>query len=157
MNRRQVVSLIALGGLTAMLASAAEKPNFTGSWKLNVSKSDFGPVPPPEKLEQTIKHEDPKLNINTLNVGQQGEIKSETTYNTDGKESINKQAGVETKSVAVWDGDKLVIKYKREIQGMEIAFVDTWTLGAEGKSYTIVRDLSTPQGDFKLTIVMDKQ
>ena len=54
MNRRQVVSLIALGSLAAMLASAAEKPNFTGSWKLNASKSDFGPVPPPEKLEQTI-------------------------------------------------------------------------------------------------------
>ena len=157
MNRRSVLAMLALAGLTATLAAAADQPNFSGSWKMNANKSDFGPIPPPDKLERIIKHEDPKLNVNTLNVGPQGEIKSDSVYTTDGKGSLNKTAGMEVKSVAAWDGGKLVIKYKREVQGMEISFVETWTLAADGKVLTVVNDLSTPQGDFKLTTVMDKQ
>lgn len=157
MNRRTILSLLAVAGLTAALATAADKPNFSGSWKMNAEKSDFGPIPPPEKLERTIAHEDPKLNVNTLNVGPQGEMKSDSVYTTDGKDSVNKTAGMEIKSVAAWDGDKLIIKYKREVQGMDISFVETWTLGADGKTMTVVNDLSTPQGDFKLVTVMDKK
>ena len=157
MNRRSVLSLLALAGLSAILATAADKPNFTGTWKMNSEKSDYGPVPPPEKMDRTIKHEDPKLSMNTVSVGPQGENKSEATYTTDGKESVNKLLGVEVKSVAAWDGPNLTIKYKREVQGMEISFVENWTLSAEGKVLTIVNNLSTPQGEFALKIVMDKQ
>ena len=157
MNLRNAVSVLALAGLAATLASAADKPNFTGTWKMNPAKSDFGPIPPPDKLERTIKHDDPKMVVNTINVGMQGEMKSEAVYTTDGKDSINKTAGMEVKSVAAWDGDKLVIKAKREAQGMEITTVDTWTLSADGKVLTSSNALSTPQGDFKITTVMEKQ
>ena len=157
MNRRSMLTLLALASLTAALAPAADKPNFSGSWKMNAGKSDFGPIPPPDKLERTIKHEDPKMNVNTLNVGAQGETKTEAVYTTDGKDSVNKMAGMDVKSVAAWDGDKLIIKSKREIQGMEISMVENWTLSADGKILTIINDLSTPQGDFKLTTVLDKQ
>ena len=157
MNRRSVLSLLALAGLTATLAAAADKPNFTGSWKMNSEKSDFGPVPPPEKMERTIKHEDPKLNVNSVSVGPQGENKSEANYTTDGKDSVNKMAGADVKSVAAWEGSNLTIKYKREAQGMEISFVENWSLSADGKVLTIVNNLSTPQGDFALKIVLDKQ
>ena len=157
MNRRTMLSVLALASLSAALMSGADKPNFTGSWKMNPAKSDFGPIPPPDKLERTIKHDDPKLAVSTLNAGPQGEMKSDSMYTTDGKDSINKTAGTEVKSVAAWDGDKLTIKYKREVQGMEISFAETWTLSADGKVLTVVNDLSTPQGDFKLTTVMDKQ
>ena len=155
MNRRTVLTTLAVASLTATLALAADKPNYSGSWKMNAGKSDFGPLPAPEKLEQTIKHEGDKLVINGVRSGPQGEMKSETTYLTDGSDSVNKQAGVEFKSVAKWEGDKLVIKSKRDFQGMEVSIVETWTL--DGKTLTVVRDLGTPQGDFKQTTVMDKQ
>ena len=157
MNRRSVLAMLALAGLAATLASAADKPNFTGSWKMNSEKSDFGPVPPPEKMERTIKHEDPKLNVNSMSVGPQGENKTEANYTTDAKDSVNKMNGMEVKSVAAWDGSNLTIKYKREAQGMEISFVENWTLSADGKVLTVVNNLSTPQGDFVLKMVMDKQ
>jgi hypothetical protein len=31
----------------AGLAMAADKPNFSGDWKLNAAQSDFGPIPAP--------------------------------------------------------------------------------------------------------------
>ena len=42
---------IALGAFVAALFAVcafAQKPNFSGTWKLNVSKSDFGRLPAPE-------------------------------------------------------------------------------------------------------------
>ena len=157
MTRRSVFCVLAVAGLTATLAVGADKPNYSGTWKLNLDKSDFGPVPPPEKLVRTIKHEDPTLNVSSVSVGPQGEVKNDSTYTTDGKESVNKMAGAEVKSNAAWDGSNLTIKYKREVQGMEISFVENWTLAPDGKVLTIVNNLSTPQGDVALKMVLEKQ
>ncbi len=157
MNRRTVLTLLAAASLTATLATAADKPDFSGTWKLNVDKSDFGPVPAPDKLERKITHTDPKLAVSSTSVSAQGEQKSEATYSTDGKEAVNKLGGVDVKSVATWDGANLNIKYKREVQGMDINFLEVWTLAPDGKVLTIVNNLNTPQGDFALKMVMDKQ
>jgi len=157
MNRRSVLPVLALAGLFATFATAADKPDFSGSWKMNPSKSDFGPMPAPDKLERNIKHADPTLSMSSVTVGAQGEMKTEETYTTDGKESVNKIGGAEIKSVAAWDGDKLVIKSKREVQGMEISIVQNWSLSGGGKVLTVVTNASTPQGDFVLTAVLEKQ
>lgn len=157
MNRRSMLILAALTGLSASLACAADKPNFSGGWKLNSGKSDFGMMPAPDKLERTIKHTDPKMNINSVSVGAQGEQKSESNYTTDGKDSMNTVRGAEVKSVAAWEGDVLVIKSKREAQGMEITVVENWSLSADGKVLTVLNKIGTPQGDFEMKTVMDKQ
>jgi hypothetical protein len=157
MNRRSILPILVLAGLSATVAMAADKPDFSGSWKLNASKSDFGPMPAPDKLDRTIKQAEGKLTFTTVRAGQEGEMTTETTYTTDGKESVNKVRDMEVKSVAAWDGDKLIVKSKREVQGMEISLVETWTLSKDGKVLTIVNNASTPQGDFTLTTVMDKQ
>lgn len=155
-KRRSLLPMLALAGLSAACLMAADKPDFSGSWKMDASKSDFGPMPAPDKLEQTIKHVDPNLSFTTVSNGANGENKTDTVYTTDGKESVNKVRNMEVKSVAAWDGDKLVVKSKREVQGMEISLVETWSLSSDGKVLTIVRNASTPQGDFTLTTVMNK-
>ncbi|HEY3741572.1 MAG TPA: hypothetical protein VGL53_17085 [Bryobacteraceae bacterium] len=155
-TRRSLLPMLALAGLSAACLMAADKPNFSGSWKMDASKSDFGPMPAPDKLEQTITHADPNLSFTTVSNGANGESKTDTVYTTDGKESVNKVRNMEVKSVAAWDGDKLVVKSKREVQGMEISLVETWSLSTDGKVLTIVRNASTPQGDFTLTTVMNK-
>ena len=42
MIRVLAVLLLAVGSL-----SAADRPNLSGTWKANLDKSDYGPVPPP--------------------------------------------------------------------------------------------------------------
>ena len=157
MHRRSLMILLAVASLSAALAMGADKPDFSGSWKMNAEKSDFGPMPAPDKLEQTITHADPSLTVNSVTAGPQGDSKSELKYTLDGKDSINTVRGAEFKSVAAWDGDRIVIKSKREVQGMEISLVETWSLSKDGKVLSVVRQASTPQGDFTLTTVMDKQ
>jgi len=43
------------------LLQAQAKPNFSGTWKLNAGKSNFGPMPAPETRTDKITHQDPDL------------------------------------------------------------------------------------------------
>lgn len=139
---------------TAILAA---KPNFSGEWKLNISKSDFGQLPAPEKMLRSVKHADPNLEIKTQQSGPQGEVSSELKYTTDGKETTNTTRGGEVKGTCKWDGDVLVVESKRTIQNMEINQTDRWSLSADGKSMLVEATFKTPQGDLNLKIAFDKQ
>ena len=92
MNRR-TCALIALPLCFALAGLAADKPDFSGNWKLNPSKSDLGQMPVPDKYEMKVEHKEPVLKSTTVSVGQMGERTMEATYKTDGTESINKGFG----------------------------------------------------------------
>jgi hypothetical protein len=133
------------------------KPNFTGKWKMDSAKSDFGPLPGPEKMLRTVEHTEPNIKITNEQSGQQGEIKTELAYTTDGKEFTNKSLAGESKGTATWVGESLVVKTKRNIQGQDIDQTDRWTLSADGKYTTIHTTLKTPKGEFEITIAFEKQ
>jgi hypothetical protein len=146
--------MLLAGALT--VCSAFAKPNFTGSWKLDAANSDFGPMPGPDKMDRSIKHDDPKMVIKTTQSGPQGEMTSEMTYVTDGNEFTNKMRGSDVKGTAKWDGDKLVVNYKLDFQGNEIAIKEIWTMGADGKTMKVASQISAPQGEFERTVAFTK-
>ncbi|HVO99073.1 MAG TPA: hypothetical protein VMT15_13440 [Bryobacteraceae bacterium] len=151
MKSRFILAAAVASILLAGHAQAAT--NFTGVWKLNLSKSDYGPVPPPEVMTRTINHNEPSLQISTFQKGAQGEVTTELKYTTDGKMVENKGS----KGSAKWDGDKLVIDSVRDLQGGEIKFHEIWSLSPDGKTMTINNHLTAPQGEFDITLVFDKQ
>src|SRR5271168_4537584 len=114
---------VAFLAVTLLAAPAQAAPNLTGVWKLNLSKSDYGPVPQPEVMTRTINHNDPSLQISTYQKGAQGETTTELKYTTDGKPAENKGS----KGSAKWDGDKLVVDSVRDLQGNELKFHEVWS------------------------------
>jgi len=138
------------------LLFAADKPNYSGQWTVDLAKSDFGMMPPPEKLERTIDHKDPEISIQTLQVGARGEMKTDSKYTTDGKEATIQVRGREAKVKAKWDGNKLTVNTKSEFQGMEVGQKEIWILSEDGKTLTIENAISTPQGDFTTKSVFTK-
>lgn len=155
MNRR----LWALAGLSlslSLLTPAAGKPDFSGDWTLNAAKSDFGPMPAPEKMVRKIEHKDPDLKITTTTATPNGERTNESAYKTDGSESVNKSGQGEAKSVVKWEGSNLTFATKREIQGMTIEQNEKWTLSEDGKTLTVEGLLRAPQGELNLKMVMEK-
>ncbi len=146
---------ITAAAIASFLLAAQAQPaaNFTGVWKLNLSKSDYGPVPQPEAMTRTVNHNDPSLQISTYQKGAMGEATTELKYTTDGKMAENKGS----KGSAKWDGDKLVIDSVRDMQGTEIKFHEIWSLSPDGKVLTINNHLIAPQGEFDITLVFDKQ
>lgn len=151
---KKCFTILAAFAMTFLAAQAYAAPNFSGVWKLNLAKSEFGPVPAPEVVTRTINHNDPVLQISTYQKGSAGEATSELKYTTDGKQVENKTS----KGAAKWDGDKLVIDSERDFQGAALKIHDVWTASADGKVLTVNTHLAVPgQGEFDITWVFDKQ
>jgi hypothetical protein len=147
-------------GLALLIAASqvqAAPPDFSGDWKLNIAKSDYGPIPAPEVMTRTIKHADPSLAFKTYQKGEQGEVTTDMKYTTDGKETLNKTPIGDAKGTAKWDGDKLIIESTRETQGVTIQAKDAWALSEGGKVLTITSHITVPQGEFDIKLVFDKQ
>jgi len=135
----------------------AAGPNFSGDWKMDFAKSNYGKFPAPLSLTRKIAHNDPKLALSTTQKGPQGEVTSHLAYTTDGREAVNKDSGGESKGAAQWIGDKLMIESSREVQGATLKQKEIWTLSADGKTLTIDSHVSIPNGEFDVKQVFDKQ
>jgi hypothetical protein len=155
---RRLIAAALLAAFCVFGLAAAEKPNFSGVWKLNHAKSDFGPMPGgPEKFERTIDHKDPNLKMTTVQAFQGQERSNNVEYVIDGKEKAIETPMGPVRVTPVWKGETLEITVSREIQGNQIKSVETWSLSEDGKTLTVKTDISTPQGDFSLKFVLDKQ
>jgi len=142
----------------ASIALAADKPNFSGDWKLNAAKSSFGPIPAPTTYERKVTHAEPSITIEDTQTGSAlGDQHDKRTYMTDGTEISYQANGADVKGGMSWDGDTLLINSKASIQGMDIVIKDKITLGEGGKTLTDAVHIETGQGDLDLTLVFDKQ
>jgi hypothetical protein len=141
----------------AAVVVAQSNPNYSGTWKLNVSKSDFGPLPPPDSRVDVIDHTDPNVKINVNQQGAQGNIDAVVKYTTDGKEVTNTIGDREQKSTAVWENGKLAINSKFSINDAEITTKSIWTLSADGKTLTQDIHANSPMGELDLKWVFEKQ
>ena len=157
MARKQwMAALVAL--VFALTLPAADKPDFSGNWKLNAAKSDFGPMPPPDKWDVEVDHKDPSLKVKTTMANaQMGERTNSVDYTTDGVEKTE-GPGVST---VVWEGSLIVFKSTRKVnmQGeqVEIKSEEKWSLSEDGKTLTVDAMLTAPMGEFKMKRVLDKQ
>ncbi len=138
--------------------AAGDKPNFSGVWKLNVAKSDFGPLPGPESETETIEQTSPDaLNLAVAQVGQQGNRNYELALNINGKEEAHKMGDQEVKTTSHWEGRDLVVLTKLMYQDNEILIAATYSMAPGGKTVNVATHLSSPMGEADQKMVFDKQ
>src|SRR5579863_187342 len=99
---------------TANLTFAADKPDLSGNWKLDLNNSDFGGAPPPDSFTRRIEHAEPSVILTDEQVSALGPDKAVRKYTTDSKETTYQWMGNEVKSAAHWDGSTLVIVGKSQ-------------------------------------------
>ena len=128
------------------------EPNFTGSWMLNLSKSQYGQFPAPEVMLRSITYASGMLTMSTYQKGAQGEVTTELKYSTDGKQAING----ESRGTARWQGDMLIIESSREAQGAKMTQRDQWTLSTDGKTLIVAIHVTLPNGEFDVKQVFEK-
>jgi hypothetical protein len=151
--------IVYFGVLVALVLAAAaqdKNPDFSGKWKLDTAKSDFGMMPGPTSQTSVIDHKEPKIKITTTAAREQGEQTSEANYTLDGKESTNTMGPREIKTIAKWEGKKIVMKSKFDYQGSEIELADTYSLSEDGKGLTIDRAIKSPMGEIAQKMVFVK-
>jgi hypothetical protein len=147
------------GSMSASSASASAKPNLSGTWVLDTSKSDFGQIPAPDSRTDTIDDQEPSIKIT---VNQTGGPMGATTFAldlvTDGKQVATSTIfGNEAKSTAHWEGNSLVVNTQLSIQGNAATLVSKYNLSADGNTLTAMRSISGPMGEAQQKLVFTKK
>ena len=126
------------------------KPNFSGHWKLDKSKSDFGAGPQPDEVIEVIDHHEPTLVVNTTTTQSGREQKRSVRYTTDDAENINMVCPATMKTKSHWEGNSLVTIVRDE-RGLQLT--EARTLSKDGKTETVETDF----GMGKQKLVMLKE
>jgi hypothetical protein len=138
------------------LTFAADKPDFSGNWKMDVAQSDFGGSPPPDSLTRKIEQAEPQLILTDEQSSATGHDKAARKYTTDAKETTYQWMGNEVKSAAHWEGNTIVIVGKVDASGTEILVNSILSLSADGKTLTENDKLAAGEnqiGAFKIVFV----
>ena len=146
---------IALALVLTFPGQPSGKPNFSGEWKMNAAKSNFGVVPPPDSITRSITHAEPALTIVEKQSSARGDQNTTRTYTTDGSPTTFEVGGATVKTSAKWAGTTLEVTSYVELMGA--TFDDKITLSADGRTMTSALKISTPQGDVDITVVFEKQ
>ena len=160
---RKLLSIAFLVALPAVSAFAQPKPDsqpkpdFSGTWKMNVAKSDFGALPGPSSRTDVITHKEPSLTDDVTAEGAQGKQQYTVKYTTDAKEVTNQMGPREVKSTMKWEGNNLVINSKFSYNDSEVTAQSNWALSADGKTLTINVHYASPMGETDQKIVYEKQ
>ena len=148
--------VLALGVmLTVAIVDAQSKPDFSGDWKMNLVKSDFGAAPAPDTMTRKIVHAEPSLTIDEEQATPIGPQRTTRKYVTDGTESTFEAGGAAVRTSAKWDGNVLVAVTTVDVVGL--VYNDRMSLSADGKTLTSAVKLTTPQGPLDVTVVFEKQ
>jgi hypothetical protein len=128
--RRLFLLLPILFSSVALLAQ--NHPNFTGTWKLNVAKSEIGSAGTTELVVE-VDHKDPILKYTVRGIAGGQRLEETETFTTDGKASRDSQ-GVNVR--ASWDGPALVAVGTAD--DGSVVYLARLTLSSDGKTITRV-------------------
>ena len=115
LQQRRNTWLLILGFLssaTLLIVAQASRPNFSGRWELDKSRSDFGSLPPDDRAMELIQHQEPKLTITQVWKDTEGEHTVVWQLTTDGTENLARMNETEIASRTVWEDGKLVTDWR---------------------------------------------
>lgn len=129
-------------------------PDFSGTWVLDVNKSDLG-IPAAKaqmnKVVLVLKQTATQLSVerSTGNVA---------VYNLDGSESVNSMPnGGQSKTILNWSGNTLAGKTVSTMNGNDVKMADVRSLSADGREMVLEVSLQMPSGERKQRLVYSKQ
>ena len=140
----------------ATVAIASGKPNYSGAWKLNVGKSDFGPIPGPDTRTQKIDHQDPALKVTNDEEGPMGKQNWEFSLVAGGPEVAAKMGDREVKNAVAWEAGNIVVTTKLQYEGSDVVIKSTYVLSGDGKTMTVNSHITSPMGEFDQKLIYDK-
>ncbi len=152
--RLTIVASMLAAAFYAAPAYCQDKPNFTGTWKLNVQRSNFGSDRAPESVTATVEQKNDHFKDVAEGVANGQPFREEMDLAIDGKEH---PAPVEFPATVMmkWDGPALVMVLKSD----DGSFVMTarLKLSADGKTATREVERKSPEGESRHEEIYEKQ
>jgi len=154
---RTTLLLLSALALPAVLVAQAP-PNLSGTWQLQVDKSDFGMMPGPTSRTDVVDHKEPSLRIKRSLEGPQGPTTTDLVYAVDGKEWKNETPdGNELVSTLKWDGAVLVVTTTITVPQGEAVITDRFSLSTDGKMLTQDRVIAIQGQEITQKMVLARQ
>ncbi len=137
---------------------SADLPSFSGYWKLDSAKSDFGGMPVPDSAGYVIRHIGAKLTFDYT----QDSKTTRVDITTDGQERMtdsNEETEIWTR--AYWEGPVLVFEARQRPRpahdNPNVRWTSRWKLSPDGKVLTIARQITAPQGQLNQVLVFSRE
>lgn len=141
--------LLLVGMLVCCLsAQEADKPDFSGTWQLDLLRTRFGDLPKPKSLTLEIEHRDPKIRIAAVSEDKGGETRETMDLTTDGAQYAHTAGGRSCTASARWhwwEGRRLSV----DVQCGGVSRSRRFTMGAKGKILTTVLTVQDGSGEKK--------
>ena len=166
------------------VAAQAKPTDFSGTWMLDIPKSQLNERMRIEAMTMTVAQTDKELKVTTETKrpapaadasanpgggrgmgGRFGGADGTVAYSLDGKETIVEMDGpngkMPVKYKAILEAGKLNLSSTRNLSGpmgdITITSKDSWSLSPDGKTLTSVREQTTPRGSSTSTLVFVKK
>lgn len=180
---KKLFFLAAMFAAFALGGYAQAKPtDFSGTWSLDIPKSQLNERMRVEAMTLIVAQTDKELKVTTETKrpappadapqggpgggrGMRGGGDGTVAYSLDGKETIVEIDGPNGKMPIKYkgtiDSGKASLSSSRSFSGpmgdVTVTTKDVWTLSADGKTLTVVRDQTTPRGNSTSTMVFVKK
>jgi hypothetical protein len=149
MQNRRLFALSLLATAAAWPQDA--KPNLSGHWVMNATKSTGRN---PKTCEENVDHKEPTLTITTVSEDPRGQSKTFLKLTTDGRDAVNEINGNEFHSKCHWEAAKLVTVVTGD---RGLTMTEIRTLSADGKIQTVESYMGLSRATPMSTRVMEKQ
>ncbi len=151
--------LILLSAILFAAVIVSAQTDFSGSWKLNSSKSQLGDQFSMAPKEIIIDQNDNDISVEKHSNFQGQDYTINDKYTLDGKESINDGwMDSKKKSTVTWSDDKKSLKVVSKIpmqDGGDMTINENYKM--DGDNMVIESSASSSYGDMTETMVYDKQ
>jgi hypothetical protein len=143
---------------------AAVRPNLSGTWSLDLAKSNYDQVPPPTSEFLVFAQAGSGYTVATTSDNERGKEVYTLPFATDGTETATPKGTFSDTATlqylstkGEWKGVALVLTQKITYEGAPGSLQSTFTLSPDGRTLTRAMHISVDQGEFDTTSVYDKQ
>jgi hypothetical protein len=135
---------------------ASQKPNFSGVWKYNPSKSNLQ-IPPPTSSTLEIEHNEPDFILTRTHYYEEVSDTWGIHLTTDGKEVIQEEGEEKLVVHLYWEGNQLVFDSKIYIRNREASNIVKYALSEDGNTLIATEHFCGPVIKYDNVWVFDKE
>jgi hypothetical protein len=141
MFARSILAIVLISA-AAPIACAQPQADFTGTWKLNLEKSDYGDLQGPETRTDVIEQNDGYISESVTAEGRHRKQQYALNFATDGSQTTL-PPGISMGSVTIlsvsarWQGAALIVTQKLRFQGAPLVATYTYSVSTDGNTLTM--------------------
>lgn len=129
------------------------RPDFSGTYKLNVELSELAPSKPPRMRVDSIVHAEPALAVTTLQIDHNGATTTVRRFTTDEVPVTFEVSGKERRLRAWWEENELVV----ETSWDERVLTDRWRLSGNRRQLVVIRQQEISGRAVRQRFVLDRE